>query len=77
MKKILFILGLILVLGSCTPVRYVNFHSRHNFYERHRHNTYTSPTWIPGRGVTLETHIIVPQKKFGRKLPHRAPRGKY
>ena len=55
-----FIVALILgmVLQSCTPVRKVNVHSHRNYYERHRANTYTSPTWVPGYGVILQTHIV-------------------
>jgi hypothetical protein len=79
MKKLLFLL--ILVLGACTPVRYVDVHSRHNYYERHRYNTYTSPSWVPGVGVILETHIIpnrfIQRKPQQRILPKRVPRGKY
>ena len=83
MKKLL--LALILLLGACTPMRYVNVdvHSRHNYYERHRYNTYTSPIWVPGMGIILQTHIlpkrqiITPQRKWSRPLPQRTPRGKH
>jgi hypothetical protein len=75
-----FIVALILsiILQSCTPIRYVNVHSTHNYYETHRYNTYTSPTWIPGIGIILQTHII--PKRFIQRQPqqrtqsHRAPR---
>jgi hypothetical protein len=73
------ILGVI--LQSCTPVRYVNVESRHNYYEHHRYNTYTSPMWVPGYGVILQTHII--PKRFIQRQPQqrveikRTPRGKF
>lgn len=57
MKKVLSILILLFVIIGCGPVRKVNVTSRHNYYQRHRYNTYTSPLWIPGRGIILETHI--------------------
>ena len=88
MKKIISIcvgfilfLWITMFLASCTPVRYVNVQSRHNYYERHRVNTYTSPIWVPGVGVILQTHIV--QKRFIQKqpkqrtLPPRTQRGKY
>jgi hypothetical protein len=59
MKKLI---ALLLVLSSCTPVRYVNVERRHNYYERHRFNTYTVPVWVPGRGAILETRIVRPHR---------------
>lgn len=59
MKKLLVLL---LILSSCTPVRYVNVSSRHNYYERHRRNTYTIPVFVPGRGPILQTIIVKPSK---------------
>lgn len=72
-----FIVALIvgILLQSCTPVRYVDFNSRHNYYEHHRYNTYTSPIWIPGHGVILQTHIV-PNRHFPQRQ-YRAPRGKH
>lgn len=58
MKFILSVFVTLLVLVGCAPHRYVNVNSRHNYYERHRFQSYTSPTWIPGYGIILETHII-------------------
>ena len=63
MKKILSLLVLIFVLIGCMPVRKVDVSSRHNYYQRHRYNTYTAPTWIPGRGIILETHIYRSPKR--------------
>ena len=63
MKKILLLLVLIFVLIGCMPVRKVDVSSRHNYYQRHRYNTYTAPTWIPGRGIILETHIYRSPKR--------------
>ena len=60
MKKLAVLL---LLLAGCTPVRYVNVESRHNYYERHRHNTYTIPVFVPGRGVILQTRIAPPVKR--------------
>jgi len=70
MKK--FILAFILLtLIGCMPVRYVDVSSKHNYYKKHRMNTYTSPTWIPGRGIILETHIHrLPKRSYAPK-PHR------
>lgn len=76
MKKL--ILAVILLIGviSCTPVRYVNVERKHNYYQRHRFNTYTSPTWVPGRGIVLETHIYRLPKKGHRQIPNRPQIGK-
>lgn len=60
MKKLVV---LMLLLASCTPVRYVNVERRHNFYERHRYNSYTVPVWVPGRGVLLQTRIAPPMQR--------------
>jgi hypothetical protein len=76
MKQLLGIILLMLVIG-CTPVRYVNVERKHNYYQRHRATTYTAPMWIPGRGVILETHIIVPHRRWSKPLPQRAPRRKH
>lgn len=68
MKTLLFVLSLIIFLGACTPVRYVNVEKKHNFYQRHRHNTYTIPIWVPNVGVVLETRIYrFPQKYNPRR----------
>ena len=66
MKKLLFIL----LLASCTPVRYVNVNSHRNYYQRHRFETYTVPVLVPGRGVMLQTLPIPRQYRQSR-------RGKY
>ena len=58
MKKLLVLVFGIFFLIGCMPVRKVNVYSRNNYYERHRFQSYTSPTWIPGYGIILETHII-------------------
>jgi len=83
MKKIISIcvgfilfLWITMFLASCTPIRYVDVYSRHNYYERHRVNTYTSPIWIPGHGVILQTHIV-PKRFIQRQSQQRIPRGKY
>ena len=85
MKKIISIcIGFILFLwtamflASCTPYMYVNPASKHNYYNRHRAETYTSPTWIPGIGIVLETHIIPKYRNYQpRYVQPRAPRGKH
>lgn len=59
MKKLVV---LMLLLAGCTPVRYVNVESRHNYYQRHRLNTYTVPVWVPGRGAILQTRIVRPHR---------------
>jgi len=65
MKKILSVLFIIFLIIGCMPVRRVNVNSRRNYYEKHRYNTYTSPTWIPGQGIILETHIYrLPKKSY-------------
>ena len=69
MKRILLVVILLFILVGCVPVRRVDVSSRHNYYERHRFNTYTSPTWIPGRGVILETHIYrLPKRSYAPKV---------
>jgi hypothetical protein len=57
MKKYTIFILMITVMFGCTTPKYVNVNRKHNYYQKHRYNTYTSPTWIPGRGVILETHI--------------------
>ena len=64
MKYLIFFVFLFLV--SCSPVRRVDVYSRHNYYERHRYNTYTSPLWIPGHGVVLQTYRV----RVPRALPY-------
>jgi hypothetical protein len=69
MKTLSFALLLIIFLGGCTPIRYVNVEKKHNFYQKHRSNTYTIPIWVPNVGVVLETRIYkIPKKnKFRNK----------
>ena len=68
MKSIITLLVLILLVG-CVPVRVVNVERKHNYYQRHRTTTYTSPIWIPGRGIILETHIYrLPKKSYAPKV---------
>jgi hypothetical protein len=77
MKKLLIVLGLIFVF-ACNPSMYVNPNSQHNFYNKYRAETYTSPTWIPGIGVVLETHIIPKYRYYEpRYKQQRALRRKY
>ena len=72
MKKILSVIILLFVLVGCMPVRRVNVSSRHNYYEKHRYNSYTSPTLIPGRGIILETHIYrLPKRSYAPKVRRR------
>ena len=69
MKKLISFLFVLVLLVGCMPVRRVNVASRHNYYERHRYNTYTSPTWVPGVGVVLETHIYrLPKRSYAPKV---------
>jgi hypothetical protein len=86
MKKIIticigFILFLLIsmFLASCTPSMYVNPASKHNYYNRYRAETYTSPTWIPGVGIVLETPHIIPKYRNyqPRYVQPRALRGKH
>jgi hypothetical protein len=56
--KKLVALVIIIMFTSCISVREVHMKHRHNAYERHRLNSYTSPMWIEGRGTVLQTHII-------------------
>lgn len=69
MKTLSLVLSLIILLGACTPVRYVNVEKKHNFYQKHRSNTYTVPIWVPNVGVVLETRIYKIPKK--RKLTYK------
>jgi hypothetical protein len=71
MKSIITLLVLILLVG-CIPVKVVNVERKHNYYQRHRTTTYTSPIWIPGHGIVLQTHKV--------RLPKSRPnvrRGKH
>jgi hypothetical protein len=61
MKYLIFFVFLFLV--SCTPSRIVNVSSRHNYYNRHRAETFTRPMWIPGHGIVLYTEIA-PNYRF-------------
>jgi hypothetical protein len=67
MKNLLLVAFLLLAIVGCTPIRYVNVERKHNYYQRHRSTTYTIPTWIPGRGVLLETRIITPRRVHKKK----------
>jgi uncharacterized protein YceK len=72
MKKILLLLFIVFLLIGCISVRRVDVSSRHNYYERHRMNIYTSPTWIPGQGIILETHIYrLPKRSYAPKSHRR------
>ena len=71
MKSIFTLLVLILLVG-CVPVKVLNPERTHNYYQRHRATTYTTPIWIPGHGIVLQTHRIRlsksrPYVKRGRK----------
>lgn len=67
MKTILSLFLTIILLSGCESVRYVNVSRKHNYYQRHRQNTYTIPTWVPGRGIMLETRIYRGHKPKRRK----------
>ncbi len=69
MKQLLTLFILVLIVG-CSPVRYVNVERKHNYYQRHRFNTYTTPIWIPGRGIILETRIYR-SNKFNKIQPRK------
>ena len=69
MKQLLSLCILLFLLIGCMPVRKVDVSSRYNYYEKHRINTYTSPTWIPGRGIILETHIYrLPKRSYAPRV---------
>ena len=68
--KKLAALFIIIMFASCVPVRYVDVHSHHNYYQKHRFNTYTAPVWIPGRGVMLQTLPIPRQYRQSRRGKH-------
>jgi hypothetical protein len=76
MKNLILVVILLLGVVSCTPVRYVNVEKKHNYYQRHRTNTYTIPVWVPGRGMLLETRIYRLPKVNRRLTPNRLSRGK-
>ena len=67
MKKLLLAIFLLLIMVSCSPVRYANLQRKHNCYQRHKTTTYTIPMWIPGRGILLETHTITPHRVHKKK----------
>lgn len=79
MKKLLFILTIMMLGVSCVPSKIVNVSSRHNYYNRHRTTTYTHPIWIPGRGIVLYTEIH-PKYRFHQprytQPKHRVRRGR-
>lgn len=78
MKKILALL--LLVAAACSPVRHVDVTSRHNYYERHRVNTFTSPTWVPGYGIVLQTHIVpyrFVRNYYGKDMSVKRPARKH
>ena len=66
----LTVLFAIIMLTSCVPIRYVDVYSHHNYYQRHKFETYTVPVLVPGRGVMLQTLPIPRQYRQSR-------RGKY
>lgn len=51
LKKYTVLLVLVLI-ASCTPVRYVNINRPHTY--KHRFNVRTVPVWVPGYGVMLQ-----------------------
>jgi hypothetical protein len=69
--KQLSLLILLLIFIGCTPVKYVNVERKHNYYHRHRHNTYTIPTWVPNVGVVLQTHIYRSKPIIKNNNPRR------
>lgn len=70
MKTLLILLTLFLI--GCSPARYVDITKRHNYYQRHRNNTYTIPLWIPGRGIVLETRVYhQPKRSINKQHPRR------
>ena len=69
--KLLSLSILLFIFIGCVPIKRVNVSSRHNYYEKHRFNTYTSPTWIPGVGIVLETHIYRLPKRSYTPTPRR------
>jgi hypothetical protein len=68
--KKLAALFIIVIFASCVPVRYVDFNSHHNYYQRHRFETYTAPVWVPGRGVMLQTLPAPRQYRQPRRGKH-------
>lgn len=69
MKNILIILAMFVI--GCSPVKYVNVEKKHNYYQKHRSTTYTSPTWVPGQGIVLETKIYKhPKRKQQSRHKH-------
>jgi hypothetical protein len=76
MKNLILVVILLFGVIGCTPVRHVNVERKHNYYQRHRSNTYTLPIWVPGRGVILETRIYRLPKKGHRHQPNRPQIGK-
>jgi hypothetical protein len=63
-------LFIIIMLTSCVPVRYVDVYSHHNYYQRHRFETYTVPVLVPGRGVMLQTLPAPRQYRQSRRGKH-------
>jgi len=63
-------LFIIIMLTSCVPIRYVDVYSHHNYYQRHRFETYTVPVLVSGRGVMLQTLPIPRQYRQSRRGKH-------
>ena len=68
--KKLAALFIIIMFASCVPVRYVDVYSHHNYYQRHRFETYTVPVLVPGRGVMLQTLPAPRQYRQSRRGKH-------
>jgi hypothetical protein len=65
MKKAILLFFVVIMFIGCAPTRhFVNVEKRNNYYQKHRHNTYTIPTWVPGFGILLETRIYRPYNRF-------------
>lgn len=63
-------LFIIIMLTSCVPIRYVDVYLHHNYYQRHRFETYTVPVLVSGRGVMLQTLPIPRQYRQSRRGKH-------
>lgn len=73
MKYIPLLFVLFLLIG-CVPSRIVDVTSRHNYYQKHRVNTYIIPIWIPGRGIILETQIYhSPKRSYAPRVRRARP----
>jgi uncharacterized protein YceK len=74
MKKVILLFFVLMMFGCGSTRHFVNVERRNNYYQHHRYNTYTAPTWVPGFGILLETRIYKPYSRFRQPVLKRKHR---